>query len=84
MQFGRILIVMAIVVLCATAQAETVDVKYRGLVDLKPFTCTNTVSSFVNRGLLRQGQPVHDYLAEQHLVCLVTKIIHWNIDMVNT
>jgi hypothetical protein len=37
------------VTLCASAQAETVDVKYRGPVDLKPFTCTNTVSSFVNR-----------------------------------
>lgn len=29
--------------------AETVDVKYRGPVDLKPFTCTDTKSSFVNR-----------------------------------
>src|SRR4051794_8516238 len=29
--------------------AETVDVKYRGLVDLKPFACVDTVSSFVNR-----------------------------------
>jgi hypothetical protein len=37
------------VTLCATAQAEIVDVKYRGPIDLKPFNCTNTVSSFVNR-----------------------------------
>jgi hypothetical protein len=29
--------------------AETVDVKFRGPVDLKPFVCTDTVSSFVNR-----------------------------------
>jgi len=35
--------------LYATAQAETVNVKYRCPVDLKPFTCTNTESSFVNR-----------------------------------
>jgi hypothetical protein len=39
----------AVVALCATAQAETVYVKYRGSVDLKPFECENTVSSFVNR-----------------------------------
>jgi KTSC domain len=39
----------AIVTLCTTAHAETVNVKYRGPVDLKPFTCTDTVSSFVNR-----------------------------------
>jgi KTSC domain len=37
------------VMVCATANAETVDVKYRGPIDLKSFTCTNTVSSFVNR-----------------------------------
>lgn len=29
--------------------AETIDVKFRGPVDLKPFACTNTVSSFLNR-----------------------------------
>jgi hypothetical protein len=31
------------------ALAETVDVKYRGPVDLKPFACTDTTSSFVHR-----------------------------------
>jgi len=31
------------------AQADTVNVKYRGLVELKPFSCTETVSSFVRR-----------------------------------
>jgi len=45
----QILTVMAAVALYSPAQAETVDVKYRGPVDLKPFTCTNTVSGFVNR-----------------------------------
>jgi hypothetical protein len=46
---ARIATLTTIVMLSATAQAETVNVKYRGLVDLKPFTCTNTESSFVNR-----------------------------------
>src|SRR4051812_12595051 len=32
-----------------SAQSETVNVKYRGAVDLKPFACVDTVSSFVNR-----------------------------------
>ena len=40
---------LAVVVSTQAAQAETVSVKYRGLVDLKPFACTTTVSSFVNR-----------------------------------
>lgn len=32
------------------ANAETVDVKYRGSVDLKPFSCQDiTRSSFINR-----------------------------------
>jgi KTSC domain len=49
-QLAKILTVMAmVVVLNAPALAETGEVKYRGPVDLKPFTCTNTVSSFVNR-----------------------------------
>jgi hypothetical protein len=33
----------------SVAHAETVNVKYRGPVDLKPFACTDTISSFVNR-----------------------------------
>ncbi|HZP32700.1 MAG TPA: KTSC domain-containing protein [Candidatus Acidoferrales bacterium] len=37
------------IALCSAAHSESVYVKYRGPVDLKPFTCTNTVSSFVNR-----------------------------------
>jgi KTSC domain len=49
MQFNKTLTVVTILILCATAQAETVNIKYRGPIDLKPFTCTNTVSSFVNR-----------------------------------
>lgn len=31
------------------ALAETVNVKYQGPIDLEPFTCTDTVSSFVHR-----------------------------------
>jgi hypothetical protein len=34
--------------------SETVDVKYRGVVDLKPFVCTDTPrSSFIQRVCLR-------------------------------
>ncbi|MCC8956129.1 KTSC domain-containing protein [Bradyrhizobium sp. Pear77] len=46
---------LAFVALCgalfaAPASAETVDVKYRGAVDLKPFACTDiTRSSFIQR-----------------------------------
>jgi len=32
-----------------SALAETVDVKFRGPIDLKPFICADTKSSFVNR-----------------------------------
>jgi hypothetical protein len=49
LQLLRTVTAGSILILCATAQAETVYVKYRGLVDLKPFTCTDTMSSFVNR-----------------------------------
>lgn len=46
----RIAFVIALL-LCATwAEAESVDVKYRGVVDLKPFACQDiTRSSVVNR-----------------------------------
>lgn len=44
------LIALAYVLIATTpALSETVQVKYRGPVDLKPFVCTDTVSSFVNR-----------------------------------
>ncbi len=44
-------IVTALVLLVTTpATSETVDVKYRGIVDLMPFACTDTPrSSFVQR-----------------------------------
>ncbi|MGY4160207.1 MULTISPECIES: KTSC domain-containing protein [unclassified Bradyrhizobium] len=47
--------ILAFVALCgalvaASASAETVDVKYRGAVDLKPFACTDIArSSFIQR-----------------------------------
>ena len=35
---------------CSLAEAETIDVKYRGSVDLKPFSCQDiTRSNFINR-----------------------------------
>jgi hypothetical protein len=38
------------ILLAASAGAETVNVKYRGPVDLKPFACTDTPrSSFIQR-----------------------------------
>jgi hypothetical protein len=41
---------LAILLVGAAARAETVDVKYRGLVDLAPFACTDTPrSSFIRR-----------------------------------
>jgi KTSC domain len=45
---ARMIVIIVLVMLCEPATAETVYVKYRGPVDLKPFTCTNTVSSFVH------------------------------------
>ena len=44
--FGTLLLAL----IAASARAETVDVKYRGIVDLKPFVCTDiTRSSFIQR-----------------------------------
>ncbi|TFW54413.1 hypothetical protein CT676_40370 [Bradyrhizobium sp. MOS001] len=44
------LIFTFVLLLSSWAEAETVDVKYRGPVDLKPFTCQEiTRSSVVNR-----------------------------------
>jgi KTSC domain len=49
---------IATLLLWATAaQAESVDVKYRGPVDLKPFACTDTPrSSFIQRVCYDEGQ----------------------------
>ena len=44
-----IVLALAASIASAAAFAETVIVKYRGPVDLKPFVCTDTTSSFVNR-----------------------------------
>ena len=45
-----IAIALAPLLIIAPANAETVDVKYRGIVDLKPFACTDTPrSSFIQR-----------------------------------
>lgn len=38
-----------LILVSSTAYSETVDVKYRGRLDLKPFQCKDTVSSFVRR-----------------------------------
>ena len=45
----RSLIFAIFLMLTQPAQAETVDVKYWGSVDLDAYECTDTVSSFVHR-----------------------------------
>jgi hypothetical protein len=56
-----IAIIFAAVPLCA--RAESVVVKYRGVVDLAPFQCTSiTQSSFVNRVCYDKG---HQYMLIQ-------------------
>ncbi len=42
-------VIVMLVLFCTAAKAETVDVKYRGVVDLKPFTCKDAKSSFIDR-----------------------------------
>lgn len=43
-------IIILLILFTVSAHAETVDVKYRGPIDLRPFTCQNiTRSSFINR-----------------------------------
>ncbi|OSI74945.1 KTSC domain-containing protein [Bradyrhizobium canariense] len=51
MRTAPVLLAIATYVLAASAvSAETVDVKYRGPVDLKPFDCQSiSRSSFINR-----------------------------------
>ncbi|CAN5276872.1 KTSC domain-containing protein [soil metagenome] len=45
-----VLTIATVLVGSSLAEAETVDVKYRGLIDLKTFSCQNiTRSSFINR-----------------------------------
>jgi len=49
-QIIRLTVAAIALLLPAPASAETVTVKYRGAVDLKPFTCqTITKSGFINR-----------------------------------
>ena len=60
-----VLFAMYVVLCCAgIAQAETIFVKYRGMVDLREFNCTNTESSFVHRICYKK--------ADKYLVVLLT------------
>lgn len=45
----RATIVALVVCFASPLRSESVNVKYRGLVDLKPFVCAETESSFVKR-----------------------------------
>jgi hypothetical protein len=48
-QIGIAAVVSCSVLLNSAVHAETVQVKYRGVVDLKPFKCTEvTTSSFIH------------------------------------
>ncbi|MDV2964656.1 KTSC domain-containing protein [Nitratireductor aquimarinus] len=40
---------MTVLMMTASAAAETIDVKYWGAVDLRTYKCAETVSSFVHR-----------------------------------
>jgi KTSC domain len=46
----RALAAVVALLIATPVSSETVDVKYRGIVDLKPFACTDTPrSSFIQR-----------------------------------
>jgi hypothetical protein len=46
----RSVLIAVFALLSTPVSSETVDVKYRGVVDLKPFVCTDTPrSSFIQR-----------------------------------
>lgn len=48
--FRPIATVLVLFILASPANCEAVDVKYRGVVDLKPFACDDTPrSSFIQR-----------------------------------
>lgn len=42
-------LLIALLLMTASAAAETIDVKYWGSVDLRSYECANTASSFVHR-----------------------------------
>jgi hypothetical protein len=47
---NRTAVVLFIMLVTTAGRSETVDVKYRGSVELKPFACTDTPgSSFIQR-----------------------------------
>lgn len=52
----KIIVAASLLTMTAPAFAQTVDVKYRGAVDLGTYACTDTVSSFVNRVCFDEGQ----------------------------
>src|SRR4030095_11468434 len=61
------------VMVCATANAETVDVKYRGPIDLNGAVLHlhEYGEQLCQSSLLRQGKIVHAHLVEHHLVSLL-------------
>ena len=60
------------VLIAMPARSETVDVKYRGVVDLKPFACTDTPrSSFIQRVCYDKAESYMLVNLRQHLLPLL-------------
>jgi hypothetical protein len=52
-------------------RSETVDVKYRGPVDLSPFKCESIDQQLHSAGLLRCHQQLYDRAAQPNLLSLL-------------
>ena len=61
-----------LVAITSGCKAETVDVKYRGPVDLAPFKCTAVDrSKFHSARLLRSEEQLHDRAAQRDILPLL-------------
>jgi hypothetical protein len=62
-------------------ESETVDVKYRGTVDLRTFECRDTPrSSLIQRVCYDKSAELHDYQPERRLLSLLrafTAYVRW-------
>ncbi|WP_197086719.1 hypothetical protein [Bradyrhizobium sp. LTSPM299] len=69
----RILTLLVSILANATwADAETIDVKYYGSLDLTPFACTDvTRSSFINRACYDKAKQFMVVQAQGHLLSLL-------------
>jgi hypothetical protein len=53
---------------CPQAHSASVDVKYRGVVSLAPFSCIDVESSFIKRVCYDKA---YQYQTERHLLSLL-------------